>query len=200
MNTVVYPLGDSLYLNLTNRCNNACTFCVRKAGQGVGGYDLWLEHEPEVAEVKDALAAYDLSQWREVVYCGFGEPTLRLGALLEAAAWLRERAPHLSQRLNTNGLANLQYGQDVTPRLRGLLDTVSVSLNEATAEDYNRLCRPAFGPAAFPGLLDFARRCQAQGIQTVLTVVDVIGPEKVAACRALAEAAGIPLRVRAYIP
>jgi TatD family-associated radical SAM protein len=200
MNTVVYPLGSGLYINLTNRCNNACTFCVRNEGQGVGGYDLWLEHEPEADEVKTALMAYDLTQWQEVVYCGFGEPTLRLEVLLEVAAWLRERAPHLTQRLNTNGLANLQADADVTHRLRGLLDTVSVSLNEATAEDYDRLCRPAFGLAAFPGLMEFARRCQAQGIQTVLSVVDVIGPEKVAACRALAEEAGIPLRVRAYIP
>ena len=106
----------------------------------------------------------------------------------------------LEENSKTVSWPALQSGQDVTPRLRKLVDTVSVSLNAATAEDYDRLCRPAFGPAAFPGLMDFARRCQAQGIQTVLSVVDVIGPEKVAACRALAKEAGIPLRVRAYIP
>lgn len=200
MNTIVYPMGDALYFNLTNRCTNRCTFCVRNEGEGVGGYDLWLDREPDIEAVCQALAAYDLGQWREAVYCGFGEPTMQLEVLLETAACLKQAAPHLSQRINTNGLANLYHGQDITPRLEGLIDTVSISLNAATPEAYDALCRSDYGLEALPGLLDFAHLCKRHVPHVVLSVVDVIGPQAIKDCQRLAEEAGVPLRIRTYIP
>lgn len=132
----------------------------------------------------------------EVVFCGYGEPTLRLDTLVRVACGVKALWPDMPVRINTNGLANLQYGEDITPLLHGCVDTVSISLNAPTAQEYAALCRPAFGEKAYEGLIDFARCARAQVPHVVMTVVDVIGPEAVEACRRVAEAAGVEYRVR----
>lgn len=191
---IAYPIRDSLYLNLTSRCNNACTFCARNRSYVVKGHDLRLAAEPTVAEVMAAMG--DFSQYREVVFCGFGEPTLRLPELKEIAA--RVHAAGKPVRLNTNGLANLQYGRDVAPELAGLVDTVSISLNSADPAQYQRLCRSTFGERAHPGLLEFARACLRQGIRTVLTVVAMPDID-VAAAERLARETGAEFRARSFV-
>lgn len=197
MDTYVYRLGQGLYINLTNGCNNDCTFCERQSRPGVGPYRLWLEQEPKAEQVMAALEAQVTDDINEIVFCGYGEPTLRLDVLLEVAGRVKVAYPALPIRINTNGLANLQYGQDITPRLQHLVDTVSISLNAPTAKEYDALCRPAFGEAAFEGLIDFAIKAKAQVPRVVMTVVDVIGPEKIEACRRIAQRAGSEFRVRA---
>ena len=74
MDTYVYEYGSGLYINLTNRCNNNCAFCLRHTNQGVGRHRLWLEHEPTAEQVIEKMQ--NLSAYEEVVFCGFGEPTL----------------------------------------------------------------------------------------------------------------------------
>ena len=143
---IAYELDGALYLNLTNACPNRCTFCVRNFAPGVGGYDLWLGREPPAEQVLAAVG--DPSRYREIVFCGYGEPTCRLDVSWQVARALKGRGVPL--RLNTNGLGNLINGRDILPDLAGLLDVVSVSLNAANAADYDRLCHSRYGEAAFP--------------------------------------------------
>ena len=197
MQNCVYEFGDSIYINLTNECSNSCDFCIRNFKDGVGGSDLWLEHEPSASEVIDALGKFDLSRYDGAVFCGFGEPTIRIDALCEIGRELKRRGATV--RLNTNGQANMIHRRDVSAELAEAVDKINVSLNEATAEEYAKLCKPAFGEAAFEGLQEFAKRCAARGIDTWFSVVDVIGAEKIAKCREIAKNCGVALRVREYI-
>ena len=191
-----YELDGNLYINLTSKCTNDCTFCVRNEKADYFGHKLWLSREPSAEEVLARIPA-DIARYKEYVFCGFGEPTLRLETMLEVAAALKARGA--VTRLNTNGQANMIWKRDVSGELAGRIDKINVSLNEATAKDYATLCRPAFGEAAFEGLQDFARRCAALGIETWFSVVDIIGEEKIAACREIAKRCGVTLKVRPYI-
>lgn len=193
MDTYVYQVGGKNYINLTNRCNNACDFCIRQNKVGIPGLSLWLEKEPEAGEV---IAQLDAAGRGDVVFCGYGEPTLRLDVLKEVAAYVKSYGGKV--RVNTNGLANREYGRDVVPELEKLVDVMSISLNEASAEKYDAVCHSIYGPAAFDEMLDFARRCAGTRMDTVLSVVDVISPEDIAVCREIAEKVGARLRVREY--
>ncbi|MCI7759681.1 MAG: TatD family nuclease-associated radical SAM protein, partial [[Eubacterium] saphenum] len=159
---------------------------------------LWLEHEPSFDEIKAAFEKFDKSGAREAVFCGYGEPTVRVEMLLETAKLIRENTD-MKIRLNTNGLVRLIHKDFDITRFKGLLDSVSVSLNAPTAKRYNEVTRPSFGEAAFDEMLKFAADMKNLGIQTGFTVVDIISDEEIAECGHLAEKLGIPLRVRHYI-
>ena len=151
----------NLYVNVTNQCNCACTFCLRQKKHMAEQSTLWYKgKEPTTEEFKAALDAVPWEYFREVVFCGFGEPTMRLDVLLDLLAYVRKIQPDLPTRLNTNGLANLQYGEDVTPRFAGLLDTVSISLNASNAERYYALTRARFGEKSYAAMLDFATKAK----------------------------------------
>jgi len=198
-NIYIYEYKDGLYFNLTNRCTNACDFCIRNEPSGVRGTgSLWLDEEPDAAEVIAVLDGYDLSAYSEAIFCGYGEPTMRLDVLCEVARELKRRAPQLPVRINTNGQANLYYGEDVTGKLVGIIDVVSVSLNAPSANVYSALCHSDYGRDAFPGILEFAQLCRDKGISVAFTVVDTIGQENIEACQKLSYDMGIPLRVRHY--
>lgn len=190
---IAYRIRNTLYLNITNRCTNACSFCVRTWSDFVKGHRLWLEREPTVDEIIEAIG--DPSGYDEVVFCGYGEPTTRLDALVAVGRWLRGRARRV--RLDTNGHANLIHGRDVTPELGEVLDAVSVSLNAPDEETYQRLCNPSFGPKTFHGVVDFIRLAKAHVPEVTATVVAVPGLDT-EACRRLCEELGVPLRVRQY--
>lgn len=134
--TIAYAVGRNLYLNITNRCPCACTFCIRTMCDGAYGSDpLWLEHEPSMEEIRAALDKEDLSQYEEVVFCGYGEPTERLDILCETAKLLKSRGVK-TIRINTNGLSDLIHGRKTAVDLKGLVDIVSVSLNAGTETEY----------------------------------------------------------------
>ncbi len=195
---ILYTLGDTLYVNLTNRCPCRCTFCIRQNGTGVGTADtLWLSHEPSLEQVWEAFSRVDLQAYPEVVFCGYGEPTCALDTLLAVCRRIRETS-RIPIRINTNGLGDLIHEKPIAPLLKGWVDTVSVSLNAPTREEYLAVTRPSFGERSFDAMLQFAQDCQAQGISTMFTVVDVLSPEQIEASRKLADALGIPLRVRTY--
>lgn len=200
MMTITYPVKTGLYFNITNRCPCACTFCLRQNGEGVYGSDpLWLDHEPTLSEILADLDRRDLNNYTEAVFCGYGEPTERLDVLLAVASHLKERRPTLPIRINTNGLADLISGERTAPKLEGLIDTVSISLNSPDKEEYTRLVRPKFGDIAYDAMLAFAKDCVSFVPHVVLTVVDkVTTPEEQARCRALAEEVGATLRVRPF--
>nr|WP_223156827.1 TatD family nuclease-associated radical SAM protein [Thermosediminibacter oceani] len=192
---IAYPIGDSLYLNITNRCPNRCSFCIRQLGDGIEGYNLWLDKEPTTKEIIEAIG--DPSGYREVVFCGYGEPLMRLQVVLDVARYLKKNYPNLPIRINTNGLANLIYGEDITPQFKGLIDTVSISLNAENAQKYHELCRSDYGEDAFFSVLEFARRCKNYVPKVVLTVVDVPGID-IEKCKRIAEELGVGFRVRHY--
>ena len=192
-----YKFGDNLYINLTNRCCNACKFCIRTHGDTVNGEDnLWLSKEPTSDEVVEAIKAVDY-EYADVVICGYGEPTYKMEELIAVADYAHSIGKKV--RLNTNGLGNLINGADITPLLKGKADVISISLNESSAEKYDELCLPKYGLDAYPAILDFTKKCVTLGIDTVLSVVDY-GGVNIDECRAVAESTGAKLRVREYIP
>ena len=199
--TITYQVKDSIYVNLTNRCPCACTFCLRNKGPGVyGAGSLWLEREPTLEEVVASLDGCDLKRFREVVFCGYGEPTERLDVLLSAAEHLKSRDPSLRVRVNTNGLSDLVNGKPTATLFAGKVDCLSISLNTDDPAEYIAMCRPKFGDAAYPALLNFAREAAACVPEVVMTVVGepVTSLEKQRRCREIAEGLGARLRVRQY--
>ena len=199
--TITYQIKDSIYVNLTNRCPCACTFCIRNNGAGVFGSDsLWLDREPTLDEVTASLAGWDYTRFREVVFCGYGEPTERLDVLLTAAEHLTGRDPTLRIRVNTNGLSDLINGHPTAALFADKADCLSISLNTDDAAEYLAICRPKFGKAAYPAMLDFARMAVVSVPEVVMTVVGepVASREKQERCRAIAENLGARFRVRAY--
>lgn len=199
MMTITYPVKKGIYVNMTNRCPCACTFCLRHNGDGVYGSDsLWLEREPAVEEVCDSLDAWDLQEYEEVVFCGYGEPTERLADLLKVAEHIRAKSD-IKIRINTNGLADLICGERTAPKLKGLIDTVSVSLNATNAEEYARVVRPRFGIGSYEAMLAFTKDCVEYVPNVVMTVVDqVTSPEEQKRCREICKSLGATLRVRAF--
>ncbi len=203
--TITYEYEGALYVNLTNRCNCACVFCLRQ-GKAQGSIytedSLWLEREPTRQEALDSFLRRDIPSYRELVFCGYGEPTYRLDDILWLVDELKNRfgdgLPPV--RINTNGHANLIQGRDVCPDLRGRIDTLSISLNAVDAAEYVRLCRPAQGEAAYQAMLDFAREAKEYVPHVVLTIVDKDKtPEEIETCRNIAEDLGVKLRVRSFI-
>lgn len=195
--TITYELGKSLYVNITNRCSNACTFCIRKDEPTINGIDdLWLEKEPTKEEILEDILKRDLSKYKELVFCGYGEPSYRLDEICEIAKEVKTKHP-IPTRLNTNGHGNLIFKKDMTPYLKDAIDTVSISLNAKNKEEYNALCRPAFEDA-YDALLEFARLA-GRYAKVVLTIVDILPEEDQEACRRVSNSVGAELRIRSYI-
>ena len=199
MMTITYPVKNGIYVNMTNRCPCACTFCLRQNGDSVYGSEpLWLDREPTVEEVCKSIDGWDLSHYSEVVFCGYGEPTERLDDLLKVAAHIRSKSD-IKIRINTNGLADLIWGEPTAPKLKGLIDAVSVSLNATNKEDYFKVVRPKFGLESFDAMLKFTKDCVQYVPNVMMTVVDVVTtPEEQEESRKICESLGATLRVRPY--
>lgn len=198
--TIVYDVHNGLYINLTNRCPCACTFCLRQTMDSVGNSGgLWLEHEPSYEEVVTAIDGCDLEKNTEVVFCGFGEPTERLDTLLQVAKYVKGKCPDVKIRINTNGLGDLVYGEPIAEKLKGLIDVVSVSLNTPNAEEYYKLTRSKFGEKSFDAMISFAEACVKTVPQVVMTTVDTtISHEEEEQCRAICERIGARYRIRPW--
>lgn len=193
---LAYPIRRSLYLNLTNRCTADCVFCTRLTRPVVKGHNLALrrEQEADAAEMIAAIQAQGgASAWEEFVFCGFGEPIMRLDVLKDVAAWLKAAGARV--RLNTNGHGDLWHKRPVAHELAGLVDVVSISLNADNAARYAALVKPAWGERSFQAMLDFARDAAQVVPEVVFTVVDD-GTLNLEGCRQLAEHHGATLRVR----
>ena len=197
--TILYEVHNNLYINLTNRCPCACTFCLRQTRESLEeSGPLWLEHEPAAAEVKEAFRNVDVSPYEEIVFCGFGEPTEALDVLLEVARWLKETYQK-PIRINTNGLGSLVNGKDIAPLLEGLVDTVSISLNTPNADRYHELVRSRFGDVSFDAMLSFARECTKYVPHVVMTTVSTtLTAAEEDACRKICRDLGVTYRIRPW--
>ncbi len=193
---LVYPIGRSLYVNVTAACPNACVFCPRERGEPVvKGHDLTLGREPSPGQLLKALRAAGPEAYGEVVFCGFGEPTLRLDVLRALGREVKGRTA-CRVRVNTNGLGSLVAGRDIVPDLADYADAVSVSLNAADAATYERLCRPTL-PGAFEAVCDFVRRA-AEAIGDVRATAVAVPGLDLEPVRRLAEDLGATFRARSY--
>lgn len=191
-------MHSNLYINLTNRCPCNCTFCIRHNGDGAYGSDsLWLEREPTCEEVLAEFDKYDMNNIGEIVFCGYGEPMERAEDVAYIGKELKKRYPHITVRLNTNGLGDKINGRPTAQLLEGAVDIVSISLNSGNSEDYNKVTRPKWEDS-FEAMLKFAEECKKYVPKVMFTVVDVISEREINESKALSEKLGIPLRIRAY--
>ena len=208
MNTYVYTIYGNIYINLTNFCSNACEFCVRNhestmdgrefgSHSGEGDYDLWLDREPSYTDVTDILDKMDFSRYKEMVFCGYGEPSARFDLVEMLCVYAHERG--IKTRINTNGQGNAILGKDIAPRMCRCIDTINVSLNATDAQSYDRLCHSVYGEKAFDIMLDFAKECVRCGGNVVLSIVDCVPPEQLQKAAEIARDIGAKLRVRKMI-
>lgn len=196
--TIFYKFDGKMYINITNGCPCKCVFCIRDNADSISGNDsLWLEHEPTMEEIVSAFESFDKTGISEAVFCGYGEPMVRADMVVKTAEYIKAHSD-MKLRLNTNGLVKLIHPDFDINRLKGLTDSVSISLNAPSAARYNEVTRPSFGENAFGVMLDFAAAMK-EICHTAFTVVDIISPEEIEECRAIADKMGIPLRVRAYV-
>ena len=198
-NDILYEVHNGIYVNLTNRCPCACVFCLRNTTDRVGRSDrLWLDKEPTVEEVKAEFALRDLSKYEEVVFCGFGEPTERLDALKEIAAFVKKNYDK-PIRINTNGLGDLVNGRPIASDFAGLIDVVSISLNTPSEARYMEEVRPKFGTGSYAAMLSFAEACTKFVPKVVLSTVDTtLTKEEEAECAAIAKRIGAVYRIRPF--
>jgi len=199
--TITYEVDNGLYINVTNRCTNRCEFCIRNNGDGAYGSDsLWLEREPTVDEVLSDVFSRDLTKYSELVFCGYGEPTVRLNDIREIALGIKKRYPSIKIRVNTNGHSDLILGTDTAPLYKDAFDVVSISLNTPNADKYVEMCHPVYHKAAFDALLTFAKNVNNYVQKTLLSVVrQTLTDRELEECYKIAADLGVTLKVRDYI-
>jgi len=196
--TIFYRLGNKLYVNITNTCPCACVFCIRNLTDTVGDANsLWLEREPTIDEIKQAFdARQDLHEVDEIVFCGYGEPMVRASDIVEITHYMKSKTM-LPVRVNTNGLVKLIDPTFEIDRLV-IMDSISVSLNADDAGEYLRIVQPDFGIASYDALLEFVEEIK-EFVNVTLTVMEILGAERIANCRQIADALGVELRVREFM-
>ena len=200
MADIIYTFEGSPYFNITNKCPCSCVFCVRDKKDVVGeAKKMWHDKQPEFADVKAAIDAFDWQDYNEAVFCGYGEPTNALDLLLEAAEYMKKTHPAVKLRLNTNGLSDLINGKSTAALICKNIDSVSVSLNEMTSEKYDKITRNIFPGRAVDALLKFTGDCVKCGADVRMTVVDIISAEDIEKARKICESTGAKFRVREFV-
>jgi len=192
MDTFVYEYNGKDYINLTNKCTNSCTFCIRNGHDGVGGHELWLKKEPTADEVIELLK----ENKRDVVFCGFGEPLIKLEEMKKIAEFVKSYGGEV--RVNTNGHANAYHGRNIVPEISHLVDVFSISLNHYDSENYEKVCRSIYKEKGFDYMLDFAKECIANNNRVILSALDIIGDEAIEKCRKIACEIGAEFRKRYF--
>lgn len=197
MNVYTYIIDNNIYINLTNRCSNNCDFCIRNTNDGISGYKLWLDQDPTAEQVIGELNKLNLSDYEQLVFCGFGEPMYAYDVIKTVADYAHSNG--LTTRINTNGQSKLILGRDVTQELGRYIDIVNVSLNATDRDKYDGICHSEYGKGAFEAMIEFAKGCANSCKQVILSVVDSIGADEIAKSRVIADSIGVTLRVRELI-
>lgn len=194
---ILYTYKKQVYLNITNRCDCSCTFCIRTTQETVGdASNMWFEKDPDLDEIKAAIDAFDFTNYDEVVYCGYGEPTCALENLIASARYIKEKY-NVKIRVNTNGLCNLYHKRNIIPELAEVVDRISISLNAPTAEKYQAVTRPQF-ENAFQAMLDFGKEANSVFEHVQFSIVDVLPKEEIEACQKIADDLGVYLKIRVF--
>lgn len=199
--TITYEVDAGLYINITNQCSNHCAFCIRNNGDGAyGSESLWLFREPTVDEVLESVFSRDIKKYKEIVFCGYGEPSYRLKDARRIALAIKKQYPDAYIRMNTNGQSDLILGENTAPLYRDAFDAISISLNTPNAENYLAICRPIFGKNAYECILRFAQNVKKFVPCVAFSVVrQTLTPQELKECEMIARSAGISLKIRDYI-
>lgn len=197
---ILYEVGDNIYVNLTNRCSCSCTFCLRNEADGAHGSDtLWLEQEPSFDEVMAEFDRIDMAKYREVVFCGYGEPTEAFDLLIDVAREVKRRYQK-PIRINTNGQGSLINGRNIAPEMQGLIDGLSISLNTPDADEYLALTQSRYGEDAFSAMLEFAREAARYVPNVTMTTVETtISTQQEDRCRQICEELGVNYKIRPWV-
>jgi len=200
---LVYFVNSKMYINLTNLCTCKCIFCIRDLNPMVEGVDMHLANQKANADdVIENIKRLSDKIGSEVVFCGYGEPTLELESLKKVSKFIKDTYTNVKIRVNTNGHANLINKRDIVPELKGLVDSFSVSLNSDNATQYKEITNCAFNAeVGFNGMQDFIKSAVKNNIKTYATVVvgykdTIIDVEK---CEQLATSLGATFRVREFL-
>jgi TatD DNase family protein len=195
MNTITYKFDKSLYINMTNRCTNVCTFCIKYKWKGkFHGNDLMLTREPAAEEVIKAIG--NPKKYKEIVFCGYGDALIRLEEFKEIARWIKDHGGKV--RVNTSGHANLYHKRNIVPELKGLVDAISISLNAKDSKQYMALHRPKHGLKSFRAVLAFARQCLKYIPDVTLTAIELPGVD-LKQCEKVARRTHARFRIRPYL-
>ena len=199
--TITYMVGDGLYVNVTNRCTNRCDFCIRNNADGAYGSDsLWLEREPTETEILDSVFSHNLDSIPEIVFCGYGEPSIRLDTVRRVALAIKSEYPKIHIRINTNGQSDLILKCDSAPMYKDAFDTVSISLNAPSPERYQEICHSVYGDGALEAVITFAKNVNKYVQNTVFSVVkESLTAEEIEKCYQISAECGVKLRVRDLI-
>ena len=198
---LVYILDGKVYINLTNSCTNNCVFCIRAIKDDVVGTNLFLNTENVKAEdVISQLEAIRDKLSKEIIFCGYGEPMLKLDVLKQVSKYIKEKYPDTIIRVNTNGHANKLYKRNVLPELKGLVDKFSVSLNGENEEVYNAVSVPSID-GAYQAVKDFIEEAVKEGYDTTATIVTGYKDYKIdmAKCIEITKELGANFRERPWI-
>lgn len=199
MADIIYTYHNSVYFNITNKCPCRCAFCIRDKKDAIGEAEkLFHETEPTIEDIKNAVDGYDFNGKDTAVFCGYGEPTNALDNLIKSAEYLKEKFPSMKLRLNTNGLSDLINGRETAKEICKIFDSVSISLNDVSSEEYDKITRNIYPGKAYEAMLKFAKDCVNEGINVRLSVVDVIGEEKIKKAKEIAESIGADFLCRKY--
>lgn len=196
MKNITYDINGSVYINMTNRCSNNCDFCIRNGASGAYGYVLWLDVEPTAAEVIAQLERKGLDNYKEVVFCGFGEPIYRYDDIKVICDYVHAHGG--TTRINTNGQAQGILGRDITNEFSNYIDIVNVSLNATTADKYQAICHSVYGEEAYAMLIDFTKKLVGKCKRVVLSIVDCVGAKELERAAIIAQDIGAELKIRAY--
>lgn len=199
--TITYRYGDNLYVNTTNKCDFSCEFCVRHNSHlgDVSSNELWLKREPTIDEIYDSITSHDLSTFKQLVFCGFGEPSYRIDDICAVIDRMKANGIQIFTRMDTNGTGCQIHDRDICPQFKGRFDMVSISLNTDTSEKYDALCHSQY-KNSFEEMKRFAKEIQHYVPRVLMTVVDCISKEEIENCRKICEVeVGATYRVRTYI-
>lgn len=192
---IAYPIRNSLYLNITNRCTDNCSFCLRHFTEWVKGHNLKLDPEPSLEEVIKAIDNYSHRKFKEIVFCGYGEPLLRLDLILNVSRYLKQKGFYV--RINTNGTGNLIHKKSIVSYLVNLVDEVCVSLNVDSGEKYYQICRPQFGENTFEEVKKFVLECKKALPKVSVTFLNLPQVD-LKNCQQIAQQLGVDFRIREY--
>ena len=205
MSNLVYFLGQKAYINITNACTNACRFCVRDIKDDVKGANLWLDVQNVTAkDVIDQIknSAKKILEGGEIVFCGYGEPLIKFEEVKKICQYIKKEMPELKIRINTNGHGNFVNKKNIVPELKGLIDSISISLNAQNEKLYREISQPKF-EGAYEAMLDFAKECVKEGIDTTMSVVSKFEEDKynvdIEKCEQIAKSLGAEFRNREWI-
>lgn len=189
-----YKIGNSLYINITNRCNANCVFCDRDKEAMLSGYNLKMSRSQEPPSEVYNKEIGDPARFKEIVFCGYGEPTVRWEVVKEVAAYVKEKGGRT--RLLTNGHGNVINKRNIVPELKGLIDTVAISFNSSYPEQYAELM--GLDASHFYEMIKFAKESKMYTDKVAMSIISMNEVDIEKAKKIVEEEIGAEFRVRQY--